>query len=245
MEGIDGRSSFAEIRRIIEGKPSLKRFYLEAYKKFADSLKLCPEEGLALELGSGAGFAKKVIAQLIISDIVPYEGNDCVLDATKFPFKDDSLRFICMMNTFHHIPDVGSFLAEAERCLVRGGRILLVDQHPGFISTPILKYMHSEPFSLDAKGWKFESTGPLSGANGALAWIVFVRDFERFKQRFSLLKVVKFTPHSPLRYWLAGGLESWCLLPGWAYALATALDRILVAISPRFASFVDIEIVRQ
>ena len=245
METVDSASRIVEIRRTIEGKLSLKLFYREVYKKYTDSLKLCPKEGLALELGSGAGFARKIIPELITSDIIPYDGIDCVIDATKLPFEDSSLRFIAMMNTFHHISDVASFFAEAERCLVRGGRLLLVDQHLGYISAPILRFVHHEAFFPEAKDWKFDSSGPLSGANSALAWMVFSRDRERFKELFPSLKIVRYTPHTPLRYWLAGGLKSWSLLPGWAFGVATQIDRLLIGVSLKFGSFVDIEILRQ
>lgn len=245
MEPVDSASRIVEIRRTIEGKLALKLFYREAYKKHTDSLKLCPKEGLALELGSGAGFAKKVIPQLITSDIIPYDGIDLVIDATKLPFENSNLRFIAMMNTFHHIPDVAAFFAEANRCLVRGGRLFLLDQHPGYISTPILRFIHHEAFSPAAKDWNIDSSGRLSGANGALAWTFFARVLERFKELFPSLKIVRYTSHTPLRYWLAGGLKSWSLLPGWAFGVATQIDRRLSGLSLKFGSFVDIEIVRQ
>ncbi|HEX7663729.1 MAG TPA: hypothetical protein VF407_04435, partial [Polyangiaceae bacterium] len=101
-----------------------------------------------------------------------------------------------------------------------------------------------EPYAPEATEWAFASTGPLSGANGALAWIVFERDRATFERRFPGLRLERFEPCAPLRYWVAGGLKSWSLLPGWAFGAATLLDNTLVAVSKRFGSFVDIEIVR-
>lgn len=149
-----------------------------------------------------------------------------------------------MMNVFHHIPDVEAFLNEARRCLAPGGRLLIVDQYPGWLGRGIYRHLHHEPFDADAKEWRFETKGPLSGANGALAWMVFVRDRARFESRFPELKMADLRPHSPLRYWLAGGLKAWCLLPGWAFGLASRLDRTLVRLSPQWASFMDVELVR-
>src|SRR5262249_27328163 len=145
-------------------------------------------------------------------------------------------------NVFHHIRDVEAFLHEASRCLVPGGRVLIVDQHPGWISTPIYRYMHHEPFRTDARDWRFESTGPLSGANGALAWIVFRRHGPRFDALFQGFELVRYAPHTPFRYWLAGGLKHWSLAPGWTFGMATALDRILAAMAPETSSFVDVEL---
>ena len=179
------------------------------------------------------------------SDTIPYEGVDRVVDATMMPFADESLRAICMTNVFHHIPDVEAFLREATRCLIPGGRVLIVDQHPGWISTPIYKNIHHEPFRMNAVDWRFDSTGPLSGANGALAWIVFRRDRKRFEASFPELELTQYRPHSPLRYWLSGGLKPWSLLPQWAFGVATKLDRALIAIAPETGSFVDVELLKR
>ena len=65
-----------------------------------------PEFGLILELGSGGGFAKDVITEIVTSDTLPYKGIDRVIDAANMPFTDESVRAICMNNVFHHIPDV-------------------------------------------------------------------------------------------------------------------------------------------
>jgi hypothetical protein len=120
----------------------------------------------------------------------------------------------------------------------------MVDQHPGWISTPILRYLHDEPFRPEAREWTFASTGPLSGANGALAWMVFQRDRSRFEARYPRLRLERYRPHTALRYWLSGGLRPWSLLPGWAFPLATRIDRLLGRISPEFGSFVDVEILK-
>jgi hypothetical protein len=36
----------------------------------------------------------------------------------------------------------------------------------------------------DAADWSFPAVGPLSGANGALPWILFERDRARFEREF-------------------------------------------------------------
>jgi len=244
VQALDSHSRVSEIRAQIENKPSLKCLYQEIYKKYTECLSRCPNSGLALELGSGAGFAKQMVPELITSDILPYEGVDQVVDATQLPFEDQSIRFIGMVNVFHHIPDTERFLQEAQRCLLPGGCLFIVDQHPGYISTPILRFIHHEPFDARVKGWRFESSGPLSGANGALAWIVFVRDRNKFQQLFPKLRLVRYSPHTPLRYWLSGGLKPWNLLPSMAFQCATRMDRILTRISPSLGSFVDIEVVK-
>lgn len=111
MEAIDNPSRISEIRETIVGKHSLKQFYEKVYKKYAGCLRHCPQQGFAIELGSGAGFAKTFVPELITTDVIPYEGVDLVIDGTKLPFPDHSLRLICMMDVFHHISDVESFFS--------------------------------------------------------------------------------------------------------------------------------------
>ena len=245
IPSIDDVACADAILKTIASKPSLKRLYEEAYEKYNVCLAKTPANGLAIEIGSGLGFSKERVSGLISTDVLAYPGLDQVVDATKMKFADGSLRMICMLNVFHHIPDVGAFLAEAERCLIPGGRILILDEHPGWISTPILKYAHAEPFEPHAEDWKFISHGPLSSANGALAWIVFRRDLQRFTNRYPSLKLLRYEPHTPLRYWLSGGLKNWSLLPNWSFSAATFLDRVLTRLSPQFGSFVDVEIIKQ
>jgi SAM-dependent methyltransferase len=234
-----------ELRNRIASKPTLKLLYEETYAKYAACLRRCPTQGIALELGSGASFAKDTLPELVTSDVIGYGGVDRIVDATKMPFEDASVRAIFMSNVFHHLPDAAAFLREAERCLVPRGRVLIVDQHVGLISSPILKAAHYELFRPWSRSWTFETSGPLSGANGALAWIVFQRDRQRFEREFAGLQLERYAPHTPMRYWLSGGLREWSLLPEWAFSGATRLDELLTRASPALASFVDIELVRR
>jgi SAM-dependent methyltransferase len=168
-----------------------------------------------------------------------------VLDARQLPFCTGALRAVLMFNVFHHIPDVAAFLAECERVLRPRGRVLIVDQHPGVIGAPILRYLHHEPYTPEAASWTFQSSGPLSRANGALCWMVFRRDRAEFETQFRRLSLERYQPHTPLRYWLSGGLKRWTLLPRVLYPAATALDCALAAAWPDTGSFVDVELVRR
>jgi hypothetical protein len=46
--------------------------------------------------------------------------------------------------------------------------------------------MHHEPFVPAAAQWEFLTTGPLSGANGALPYILFSRDRAQFELEFPM-----------------------------------------------------------
>jgi SAM-dependent methyltransferase len=166
------------------------------------------------------------------------------VDATKMPFEPGSVRFIGMLNTLHHIPDPEAFFREAVRVLKPGARLMISDQHRGWISRFVLKHLHHEAFDDRAIDWKFPSQGPLSSANGAMAWMIFIRDRVRFEKLFPELRIIGVKPHTPFRYWLSGGLKTWTLLPPGTWSLATAWDRFLTFLSPQWGSFLDIELER-
>lgn len=244
MTALDDVDRSALVASRIRGKAALKELYREIYERYAQCLSRCPSDGLAVELGSGSGFTKELLPEMITTDILPFPSLDRVVDATHMPFGAGELRGLFLLNTFHHIPDVEAFLTEAVRCLKPGGRILIVDQYPGWPARWIYKYLHHEPFDQTAPEWRFTSQGPLSGANGALCWIVFCRDQKRFAEQYPRLRVERFVRHTPLRYWLAGGLKSWSLLPLFLYPLAVWIDATIARLAPRACSFVDVELVR-
>ena len=244
IDSLDSPGRYDQLESLIQGKVAIRRLYDETYRRYAEVLSRCPKDGIALELGSGGGFIKDIVPDIVTSDVIPYPNIDRLVDAVDMPFQDESLRAIFMLNVFHHIRDVNAFLHEATRCLIPGGRMLIVDQYPGWISSPILKWFHHERFQPTVEQWAFSSSGPLSDANGALAWIVFYRDRSKFEREFPRLDIAAIQPHTPLRYWLAGGLKRWSLLPGWGFGMATQLDRLLVRVSQRFGSFLDIELVK-
>lgn len=242
VDRIDDPARANEIRSVLLRKYGLRSLYQEIYARYQSSLSQTPQQGVPIELGAGAGFVKNVIPDMMTTDILAYHGIDAAVDGTRMPFPDNSIRFVCMWNVLHHIPDAEALFRELDRCLVPGGRVLIQDQHVGWISRWVLRYIHHEPFRPEAAEWAFTTTGPLSGANGALAWMIFQRDVSNFRTLFPRLRIHAYQPHSPLRFWLAGGLKSWSLIPPGTWSLVTALDRLLIRLSPQFGSFVEIEL---
>ncbi|MCI5207544.1 MAG: class I SAM-dependent methyltransferase [Candidatus Electrothrix sp. ATG2] len=170
------------IRARIQGKKALSKLYNEFYSRYSDCIKKCPEKGLVLEIGSGAGLIKDAIPNVVTTDILAYETVDLVMDAAEFPFCDNSLRSIFLLNTLHHLPDSKAFFSEVVRCLMPGGRVLIIDQYHGWFSKIIYTYLHHESYEPGAVNWNFKTSGPLSGANGALCWIIFYRDRHLFEK---------------------------------------------------------------
>ena len=242
MIDLDSHIRAKGLREKIKGKKSLYRLYCEFYKKYELSLKKCPKDGISVEIGSGAGFIKDILPKVITTDILLYETIELAMDATKLPFEGNSIKSLFLMNTLHHIPDTVSFFREVERCLKPGGRVFIIDQYHGWISKLILKYLHHEDYHPQAKEWAFETSGPLSGANGALCWIIFYRDRALFEELYPSLKIDKLTPHTPFRYWLSGGLKKWNLLSGPLFRVTSKIDLWLSKKIPQLNSFIDVEL---
>jgi hypothetical protein len=74
--------------------------------------------------------------------------------------------------------------------------------------------LHHEPFETAAEDWSFPQQGPLSGANGALPWIVFERDRAVFEAEFPDLRIQRIQPLMPFRYLVSGGVAMRALMPG-------------------------------
>jgi len=232
-----------ELRRsIVRDKPFLRKIYLEWYEKILAAL---PNgDGGVLELGSGAGFFGELYPGAITSEVFHCSGVRVVLDAQRLPFADGALRAIVMTDVMHHIPEAEAFLAEARRVLRPEGRVLMIEPWVTTWSSFIYTRFHSEPFRTDAPRWGFSSTGPLSGANGALPWIVFKRDADRFARLFPELAVIALEPFMPFRYLISGGVSMRSLTPGWSFWLWKALERRLDRWRDRLAMFAFIGLER-
>ena len=87
--------------------------------------------------------------------------------------------------------------------------------------------LHHEPFEPQADSWTIPESGPLSGANGALPWIVFERDRERFETEFPAWEIVSIRLDRPVSYLLSGGVSMRSLMPGWSFGAWRRLERRL------------------
>jgi SAM-dependent methyltransferase len=241
---IDNPENFHSIRTIIGRKKALRRFYEAAYEDFKVCISDRPKDSPVVELGSGASFANEHIPEIVTTDILPYPGISKTIDAMEMLFMDKSIGAFVMLNVFHHIPNIERFLSEASRVLMSGGKICIVDQYAGPFSKLIYKYFHHESFDPYSAEWSFASTGPLSGANGALTTIVFFRDRRRFEVLYPHLKIVRIRRHTPLFYWLSGGLKSWSLIPGFLIDAIYSIDQAVARVLPEMSSFVTIDIRR-
>jgi SAM-dependent methyltransferase len=232
---IDSPATTALRREIVREKGFLRRLYEEWYGCIREALPAAP--GTVVELGSGAGFMAEHIDGLVTSEVFATPGAQLVLDGARLPFASDSLRAIVMTDVFHHIAAPRAFLAEAHRALRPGGRVVMIEPWVTGWSRFVYRRFHHEPFEPGAAAWEFPSTGPLSGANGALPWIVFQRDRAVLEREFPALRVLEVRPLMPMAYLWSGGVGMRSLLPGIAYRPWRALERALPPLERRAAMF--------
>ncbi len=210
---------------IIQNKPFLRKVYLDFYKEIKKRLRGVPK-GKIVELGSGGGFIKEVIPSTTTSDIMELPNCDLIFSAEKMPFKNNSISAFVMLNVFHHIKNSKKALNEFQRCLKKGGRVVMVEPFNSPIAKFVYKYFHHETFDPSGS-WIIKERGDLSGANGSLAWIVFKRDVKKFGKLYPHLSLQSFQPHTPFSYLLSGGFTLPSLLPSFLYPFIAWTEMIL------------------
>jgi SAM-dependent methyltransferase len=224
--------------QIIQEKSFLRQIYQEWYQSLA--LVLPPGEGAVLELGAGAGFTKDFIPEVIASEVFYCPNIRAVLDASRLPFAARSLRGIVMTDVLHHIPQPRSFFTEAARCVRTGGVVAMIEPWVTSWSRFVYTRLHHEPFHPEIQSWELPTRGPLSGANGALPWIIFARDRRQFEREFPEWKIEFIKPIMPFRYLVSGGISLRGLTPGWSFGLWRQIENTLACWSTELAMFAQI-----
>ena len=214
---IDDPRTTEKRRNIIQGNTFLCQIYDEWYRLISKGIPA--GTGSVLELGSGAGFLSRYIPRLITSEVFLCSDIQLVLDGRRLPFSTASLKTIAMVDVLHHIPDSRAFLREAQRCVRPGGSIVMIEPWVSTWSRTIYTHLHHEPFDPNTKDWSFPDTGPLSGANGALPWVIFQRDRPHFESEFRELAIREVRPFMPFRYLVSGGVSMRQLMPGATFGL--------------------------
>lgn len=222
-------------REIVEHKRFLWRIYDEWYRLLAGAIPDGPAP--VLELGAGAGFLDRYVRGLIKTEIFRCPSITAVLDAQVLPFPSASLRAIVMTDVLHHLPQARLFFAEAGRCVRPGGVIAVIEPWVTPWSRIIYTRLHHEPFRPEADAWEFPARGPLSGANGALPWMLFHRDRTTFEREFPAWRIETIQPLMPFRYLVSGGVSLRGLTPAWSFGAWRRLEGALLPWMDRWAMF--------
>jgi SAM-dependent methyltransferase len=234
---IDSPATTKIRKQIILGNKFLFQIYCDWYQHIAEAVSRAPK-GQVVEMGSGGGFLEEFIDGLITSDLLHIPGLKLIFDGRKLPFADDSLSAIVMVDVLHHVPRAALFLKEAERCLKPGGFVVMIEPWMTAWSRIVYTRLHNEPCIVDDPVWDFPATGPLSGANLALPWVIFQRDLARFKSENPLLAVECLELLMPFAYLVSGGVSFRPLMPGWSYPIWKGIEKLMspfLSLSAMFA----------
>lgn len=237
---LDDPETTLQHRRIILEKPFLKSVYLKWYHEISIHAQFDSNKP-HLELGSGGGFIKDIFPQVITSDILELSHIDKCVNAEKLPFQDNSLASISMLNVFHHIPRPYLFLKEAERCLIPGGKIIMIEPANTLFSSFIYRNFHHEPFEPNGER-EILPGNPLSNSNQALPFIYFVRDVQQFKNDYPALKIKSYTNHTPLLYLLSGGVSRSALVPKFTFGFFQFVEKLIAPLNSALGLFTTIVI---
>lgn len=240
IENLDDPATTLLHAEIIKKKPFLRNLYAEFYNQFKKSVPGF-EKRLLVELGSGGGFIKEIIGNVVTSDILDLPNVDKVFSSSRMPFNDGGVDAFFMVDVLHHITDPRAFFTEALRCLKIGGKVVMIEPANTLWSRFIYKNFHHELFDPDGK-WTLEEAGPLSQGNGAIPWIIFCRDRVIFESEFPSLRIVRMRNHTPLRYLLSGGLTLRQLVPSFTYPLVKAVEYLLSPLNNWLGMFQTIEL---
>lgn len=222
VTNLDAPETTAARRAVILKKPFLKGFY----DSFYTFIKGYYSGGFWIELGSGAGYIKSVIPGIKTSDYLELPDQDLQVDALNMPFESESVDGICMLDVLHHLQDPGRFFEEALRVLKPGGKIVMQEPANTAFGRFIYRNFHHELFEPAETTWKLPPGGPLSMGNGAIPWIIFVRDRKIFETRFPQLKIQYFEGVHPFLYLFSGGFTAPQLLPSFLLPAILFIDRI-------------------
>ena len=225
---------FATQKAIILQRPLLKQAYDDWYARLLADARSVKNPGLLVELGSGGSYLKDLEPAIITSDVDAGIA-DRVIDARQLPFPDASVRALFLTHVLHHIPDAGIFFAEAQRVLVPGGVISMIEVAHTPFARFFFRNFHHEPYRDECQEWSFAQNDSMMDSNQALSWMVFDRDRAQFEKLYPQLKIetVAFLPW--VGYLLSGGVTMRHLIPGFMNDPIRGIEHLLSPLAPVFA----------
>jgi len=181
---------------------------------------------------------KDFASDTITTDIVMAPWLNAVCDAQALPFADASFANIVMIDVLHHIARPARFLAEAERVLVPGGRVILVEPGITPLSGLFYRLFHEEPVDMSQDPLDPSpppAKDPFEGNQG-LPTRLFGRDWQRLTTAMPHLHLRQRIWLSLFAYPLSGGFQKWSLMPSALTPALLALERVVLpALGPLMA----------
>jgi ubiquinone/menaquinone biosynthesis C-methylase UbiE len=158
-----------------------------------------------------------------------------VIDARQLPFPDNSVRALLLTHVFHHIPDAALFLAEAQRVLVPGGVLSMIEVAHTPFARFFFRNFHHEPYDDRRADWAFTQQDSMMDSNQALAWIIFERDRAKFESSFPGLQIEKLQWMPWFTYFVSGGVTARYLIPRFMNGPLVGIERLIRWCDPFFS----------
>lgn len=227
---VDSDDRMKAHKTILSRKKMIRDVFVDIHHTMREmDMRYLSGSGARIELGSGVFPLKESFPDVLATDVVHSENLDRTLDACNMKLESETVRCFYLQNSFHHFPDPQDFLSEVSRTLVPGGGVVIVDPHYGPLASWLYpRLFETETFDKNANSWCSEISGPMSGANQALSYIVFDRDEDQFKAKNPGLTIVhKDVLTTWPRYLLSGGLNFRSLLPGALNPVLAGMERLI------------------
>lgn len=197
---------------IIQESDYLRKAYASVYAELLTIADQNLKSGPSLEVGGAGGFMRDMIPNLLSTDIRISTELDLRVDATRLPFRDQSLSRIYCKDSLHHIPELRRFFREAIRCVQPGGGIACVEPYWGPLAQVIYRFGHPEDFNTKTNRWEFESHAPMD-SNQGLLYLLLRKHRIEFEQEFPEIEIIEIRPLTGPSYVLSGGASRRNLLP--------------------------------
>lgn len=222
-------------RELWARKPVLRALYGDLFRRIDGACVAGP----VLEVGGGIGAFKADRPHVTSLDVAWAPWLDMVGDAQALPVGDASFANIVMTDVLHHLPHPLKFLAEAERVLKPGGRLIVVEPAITPLSWPFYHFLHQERVDMTADAF---GSAPLCSsdpydANQAVPTLMFLRQPERLAQAAPGLRLITAECLSLLAYPLSGGFKDWSLIPAGMIDAVLRLENRLTPLLGRWLGF--------
>lgn len=243
---LESSNHFKIHRQIFMTNPVLKSAYERWYRETVSVLRgTASVPGVLLEIGCGSGFLEHHVPGLLKTDAIPNPFATRVVDAMNLDFESNSVRAMFLIGVFHHLSCPIQFLKHAERCLHPGGRLLLIEPNNSFPQKLLCRVLdHYEYYDETLTEWKTPLAKTMTGANLAMAWMIFIRDADRFHTMFPKLRIKNIRYHTFLAYYVSGGMTYKPFIPVAFLPLLNGIERLLTPLGRWLFSMMTIEIER-
>jgi SAM-dependent methyltransferase len=189
----------------------LHALYEEAFTSIIENLPV--DIQTLVEIGAGDGISRNFLPQSILTDISYHPFLDAACRSDQMPFKSGSVDALVLKDTLHHLPDVELFLAEANRVLRIGGRIVIFEPYWGLLAKFVYRFLHQEQFDQNTDTWSFQSMSPWD-SNQALSYLLLRRDRAQFEREYPFFEIREHKVLVGPSFLISGGVSRRTIVSG-------------------------------